>query len=156
MTDFSALPKNISPFNFNALKLDLGLHQKLNDKMTFVTDNQLIMSRVGNRFILSTGIISNNTSVIVGYQSGFKSFNMGNSLTQFNGLLTNMNQQDGFTLNVGRRFTNRSGSFSGSFSAHGRLSTSTPTVQPFGGASLKINLNGSKKKGRSPSYGRQY
>jgi ATP-dependent Lon protease len=125
MTDFSALPKNISPFNFNALKVDIGLQQKLNDKMTFVTDNQLLISRVGNRVILSTGIIHQNTSLILSYQGGMKSFNIGNSLQSVN-LLQNFNQTDGVRLTVGQNFTNRSGSFSGSLSAHGGLSTSTP------------------------------
>jgi hypothetical protein len=155
MTDFSALPKNIAPFNFNALKVDAGLQQKLNDKMTFVTNNQLLISRVGNRVILSTGIIHQNTSLMLSYQGGMKSLNIGNSLQSVN-LLQNFNQTDGVRLTVGQNFSNRSGSLSGNFSAYGGLSTTTPTVQPFGGASLKLNINGGKNKGRSPSHSRQY
>lgn len=112
--------------------------------MTFVTDNSLIMSRVGNRVILSTGIIKNNTSVMLSYQGGMRSFPIGNTLQSVN-LLQNFNQPDGPRLTIGQKFSNPSGSFSGSVSLWAGITTSTVKPQNFGGIQVKINL-GPKKK----------
>lgn len=146
MTDNSTILKNVNPMNFNALSLDAKLTQKINDKTTFVTDNNLTLTRVGGRVFLSSGIIKGNTSIMASYQGGVKAVNIGNTLQNVN-LLQNYNDMDGVRLTLGQSFGNKSRSISGSVSAYGGVSTSTVKPLPMAGATLKLNLGGKKKKG---------
>ena len=146
MTDNSTILKNVNPMNFNALSLDAKLTQKINDKTTFVTDNNLTLTRVGGRVFLSSGIIKGNTSIMASYQGGVKAVNIGNTLQNVN-LLQNYNDMDGVRLTLGQNFGNKSRSISGSVSAYGGVSTSTVKPLPMAGATLKLNLGGKKKKG---------
>lgn len=146
MTDNSTLLKNVNPVNFNALSLDAKLTQKINDKTTFVTDNNLTLTRVGGRVFLSSGIIKANTSIMASYQGGVKAVNIGNTLQNVN-LLQNFNDMDGVRLTLGQSFGNKNRSISGSVSAYGGVSTSTVKPLPMAGATLKLNLGGKKKKG---------
>ncbi|MBY0518189.1 MAG: hypothetical protein K2P81_14870 [Bacteriovoracaceae bacterium] len=145
MTDFSALPSNIAPFSFNALKTDFSIQKNLNSQTTLFTNNSLIMSRVGNRLILSTGVIVNNTSVMLSYQGGMKAMNIGNSLQNIN-LLQNFNQNDGYKLSVGQNFLSKNGGATYSVSGWVGMTTSTMKPEPFAGATLKIKFNAKKKK----------
>jgi hypothetical protein len=145
MTDFSSIPSNINPFSFNAISLDANLSAPLNDKTTFITNNNLTLTHVGGRVLLSSGIIHDKTSVMASYQGGVGAIPIGNSLQNVN-LLQNFNNMDGFRITVGHQFTNQKGTLSGSFSGYGGVSTSTSSPLPMAGASLKINLNGKKRK----------
>ena len=102
------------------------------------------MSRVGGYVVLSTGIITGNTSIMASYQGGVKAVPIGNSLQQVN-LLQNFNNMDGFRITAGHNFSNKSGTFSGNVSGYAGVSTSTPKGSPIGGVSLKANINGKKK-----------
>ena len=144
MTDFKSLPTNLNPMNFNALSLDANLIQKINDKTTFVTNNNFSLTRVGGRVLLSTGLIHKNTSIMASYQGGVRPLKIGNTLQDVN-LLQNFNNMDGFRLSATQSFTNKNGSLSGSISGYGGISTSTVSPMPMAGASLKINLNGKKR-----------
>lgn len=145
MNDFSTIPSNVSPARFNALSLDTKFTKKINDNNTFVTDTSLAMTNVGGRVFLSTGIIHNNTTIMASYQGGMKSIPIGNSLQNIN-LLQNFNSMDGFRLSASQNFSNKKGNLSGSVSGWGGFSTSTPQMTPMGGASLKINLGGKRKR----------
>lgn len=145
MTDTSTLAKNLNPINFNAVSLDANLSHKISDKMSFVTNNNLTLTRVGGRVFLSTGIISGNTSIMASYQGGVKPLNIGNTIRNVN-LLQNYNDMDGVRLSLTQGFSNKNRSISGSVSAYGGLSTSTEKMLPMAGASLKLNLGGKKKK----------
>jgi hypothetical protein len=145
MTDFSSIPKNVNPLGFNALSIDANISHKINPNTTFVSNNNLTMTRVGGRVLLSTGIIHNNTTFMASYQSGVKPIAMGNSLQNVN-LLQNFNNMDGFRLSASQSFTNKKGNLSGSISGYGGISTSTVKPIPMAGASLKLNLGGSKKR----------
>lgn len=145
MNDFSKIPSNVNPFNFNAVSLDLNVSQKLNDKTTLFTNNNMTMTRVGGRVLLSTGVIHNNTSIMASYQGGVKPLNIGNSLQTVN-LLQNFNNMDGFKLTATQNFSNKKGNFSGSISGYGGISTSTPKPIPMFGAGATINLGGKKRK----------
>ncbi len=145
MTDFSSIPSNINPFSFNAISLDANVSAPLGGKTTLVTNNNLTLTHVGGRVLLSTGIIHDKTSVMASYQGGVGAIPIGNSLQNVN-LLQNFNNMDGFRITVGQQFTNKKGTLSGSFSGYGGVSTSTSSPLPMAGASLKINLNGKKRK----------
>lgn len=145
MTDLSTIPKNVNPMSFNAVSLDANLSKEISPKTTFVTNNNLTFTRVGGRVFFSTGIIHGNTSVMASYQGGVKSLPIGNSLQNVN-LLQNYNNMDGFRLSAGQNFTSKNGTFSGNISGYGGVSTSTSTPQFMGGASLKLNINGKKKR----------
>jgi hypothetical protein len=145
MTDLSTIPKNVNPMSFNAISLDVNLSKEINPKTTFVTNNNTTFTRLGGRVFLSTGIIHGNTSVMTSYQSGVKSLPIGNTLQNVN-LLQNYNNMDGFLLTAGHNFTTKKGTFSGNISGYGGVSTSTSTPQFMGGASLKLNINGKKKR----------
>lgn len=144
MTDLSTIPSNVNPISFNAVSLDANISQKIGDKTTFVSNNNLTMTRVGGRVLLSTGILHKNTSIMASYQGGMKSLPIGNSLQTVN-LLQNFNNMDGFRLTVGQSFSNKKGNFSGTVSGYGGISTSTIKPLPMAGASLKINLGGNRK-----------
>jgi hypothetical protein len=145
MTDLGTLGKNVNPFSFNAISLDAKLTQKIGDKTSFVTDNNLTLTRVGGRVMLSTGIITNRTSIMASYQGGVKPLNIGNTLQNIN-LLQNFNNMDGVRLTVGQGFGSKDRAISGSFSAYAGLSTATEKPMPMAGGSLKIDLNKRKKK----------
>ena len=145
MTDLSTLKSNLNPVNFNAVSLDASLTHKVNDKMSFVTDNNFTLTRVGGRVFLSTGILTGKTSIMASYQSGVKPLNIGNTLQNVN-LLQNYNDMDGVRLSLTQGFGNKNRSISGSVSGYAGLSTSTEKMMPMAGASLKLNLGGSKKK----------
>lgn len=145
MTDFSSIPKNINPLAFNALSVDANIKHVIDKKNTFVSNNNLTMTRVGGRVFLSTGIIHNNTILMASYQGGVKPFNVGNTLQNVN-LLQNFNNMDGFRLSATQNFSNKKGNFSGSVSGYGGISTSTLKPMPSAGVSLKLNLNGKKKR----------
>lgn len=149
MTDLSSLPTNINPIAFNAISLDANAAQRIGPKTSLVTNNNLTMTRVGGRVLLSTGIVHKNTSLMASYQGGVTPLPIGNTLQNVN-LLQNFNNMDGFRLSASQNFTNKSGSFSGTFSGYGGISTSTVTPLPMAGASLKLNLN-SKKKNKPSS-----
>jgi hypothetical protein len=145
MTDISSLPSNINPIGFNALSLDANLTHKINSNTTFVTNNNLTMTRVGGRVVLSTGIIHNNTTIMASYQRGVKPLPIGNTLQTVN-LLQNFNNMDGFRLSASQNFSNKKGNFSGTVSGYGGISTSTIKPMPMAGATLKLNLGGTKRK----------
>lgn len=148
MTDLSSLPTNVNPLAFNAVSVDANLSYKIDPQNTFVTNNNLTMTRVGGRVFLSTGIIHNNTSIMASYQGGVKPFLVGNSLQSVN-LLQNYNNMDGFRLTATQSFTNKSGSLTGSMGGYVGVSTSTASPQPMAGATIKLNLNG--KQNRKPA-----
>ncbi len=152
MTDLSTLPKNVNPLGFNALSTDLNIQHKINDQNTFVSNNNLTMTRVGGRVFLSTGIIHNNTTLMASYQGGVKPLPIGNTLQSVN-LLQNFNNMDGFRLSAAQNFSNKKGSLSGTISGYGGISTSTVKPLPMAGATLKLNLNGNQK--RKPAGGRR-
>jgi hypothetical protein len=143
MTDLAKLPTNLDPFRFNALALDLSA-SKSDGKQTLFTKSELTMTRVGGRVFLSTGIIKNNTTLMLSYQGGVRAVPIGNSLQSIN-LLQNMNGPDGLRLSIGQSFQ---GKVSGSVSGWGGLTTSG---RPIAGGTLKINLGGNKK--RAPARG---
>lgn len=145
MTDLSTIPKNVNPMSFNAISLDANLSKQIGPKTSFVTNNNVTFTRVGGRVFLSTGIIHGNTSIMASYQGGVKALPIGNSLQNVN-LLQNYNNMDGFRLTAGHNFTTKKGTFSGNISGYGGFSTSTETPQFMGGASLKLNINGNKKR----------
>jgi hypothetical protein len=144
MTDFRTIPTNLNPISFNAVSLDVNLSQQITPKTSFVTNNNITMSRVGGYVVLSTGIITGNTSIMASYQGGVKALPIGNSLQQVN-LLQNYNNMDGFRITAGHNFSNKSGTFSGNVSGYAGVSTSTPKGSPIGGVSLKANISGKKK-----------
>ena len=144
MTDFRTIPTNLNPISFNAVSLDVNLSQQITPKTSFVTNNNITMSRVGGYVVLSTGIITGNTSIMASYQGGVKAVPIGNSLQQVN-LLQNFNNMDGFRITAGHNFSNKSGTFSGNVSGYAGVSTSTPKGSPIGGVSLKANISGKKK-----------
>lgn len=148
MTDFSSIPKNVNPLAFNAISLDANVTHKLSGSTSLVTNNNLTMTRVGGRVLLSTGIIHKNTTIMASYQGGVKSIPIGNTLQNVN-LLQNFNNMDGIRLSASQNFKNKNGSLSGTFSGYAGMSTSTVKPLPMAGASLKLNLNGKKK--RKPS-----
>lgn len=145
MNDFSKLSSNVNPLNFNAVSLDLNVSHKLNEKTSLFSNNNMTMTRVGGRVLLSTGIIHKNTSIMASYQGGVKPLNIGNTLQTVN-LLQNFNNMDGFRLTATHKFSNQKGNFSGSVSGHGGISTSTSTPMPVFGAGATINLGGKKRK----------
>jgi hypothetical protein len=148
MTDLSSLPKNLNPIGFNAISLDANATQKLGSKTSLVTNNKITMTRVGGRVLLSTGIIHNNTSLMASYQGGVTPLPIGNTLQNVN-LLQNFNNMDGFRLSASQNFSSKKGNLSGTVSGYGGISTSTVKPLPMAGASLKLNLDGKKK--RKPS-----
>jgi hypothetical protein len=145
MTDFSTLPRNINPVALNAASLQVNTSHRVSPQTTLLTDNKIIMSRVGSRLLLSTGVLQNNSSVMLSYQGGMKPI-------QISGVnfLQNLNGPDGLRLSVGHHFSNRQGTLSGNVSGWGGMSVETPQRQYFGGATLKMNLN---KTRRRPSSG---
>jgi len=145
MTDFSSIPKNVNPLAFNAVSVDANVTHKINPNNTFVSNNNLTMTRVGGRVFLSTGIIHNNTTFMASYQGGVKPISIGNTLQNVN-LLQNFNNMDGFRLSASQNFSNKKGNFSGTVSGYGGISTSTVNPMPNFGASLKVNLGGQKRK----------
>ena len=149
MTDFSKLPSNISPMTFNAVSVDANLTKKMNDKTTFVTNNNITLTRVGGRVMLSTGLIHNQTSIIASYQGGIKSIPIGNTLQEIN-LLQNFNNTDGVRLTTTQSFKMKKGAFSGTVSEYGGASTTTPKPKPVAGVSLKVNLSVPKIKTVKP------
>ena len=145
MTDISSLPSNLNPFGFNAFSLDANISKKINNNTTFVSNNNLTMTRVGGRVFLSTGIIHNNTTIMASYQGGVKPLPIGNTLQNVN-LLQNFNNMDGFRLSASQNFSNKKGNFSGTVSGYGGISTTTIRPMPMAGATLKLNLGGTKRK----------
>ncbi len=147
-TDMSKIPSNINPMSFNAVSMDANISQKINNKMTIVSNNNFTLTRVGARVLFSTGVITGNTSVMASYEGGVKPFNIGNTLQTMN-LLRNVNNTDGLKLSLTQKFSNPRRSFSGSFSAYGGISTGTERIMPSAGTTLKINL-GNKKRRPNP------
>jgi hypothetical protein len=145
MTDLSSIPSNINPLSFNAVSLDGNLTHKIDSKNTFVTNNNLTMTRVGGRVMLSTGIIHKDTSIMMSYQGGFKPLPIGNTLQNVN-LLQNFNNMDGLRLSASQNFSNKKGTFAGTISGYGGISTNTLKPIPMAGASLKLNIGGKKRK----------
>lgn len=145
MTDFSALPQNVNPVAFNAVSVDANMSYKIDAKNTLVTNNNFTMTRVGGRVFLSTGIIHNNTSMMMSYQGGVKPIPIGNTLQNVN-LLQNYNNMDGFRITASQNFSTKSGSITGTMSGYVGVSTTTTKPQPMAGATIKLNLNGNKKQ----------
>ena len=145
MTDLSSIPSNINPLAFNAVSLDGNLTHKIDSKNTFVTNNNLTMTRVGGRVMLSTGIIHKDTSIMMSYQGGFKPLPIGNTLQNVN-LLQNFNNMDGLRLSASQNFSNKKGTFAGTISGYGGISTDTLKPIPMAGASLKLNIGGKKRR----------
>ncbi len=145
MTDLSSIPTNVNPLAFNAFSFDANLTKKINSNTSFVSNNNLTMTRVGGRVFLSTGIIHKNTSIMASYQGGVKPVAIGNTLQNVN-LLQNFNNMDGFRLSASQGFSNKKENFSGTVSAYGGFSTSTIKPIPMAGASLKLNIGGTKRK----------
>lgn len=145
MTDLGSLPTNVNPLMFNAVSFDANVSHTINSSTTLVSNNNITMTRVGGRVFLSTGIIHNNTSVMLSYQGGFKPIPIGNTLQNIN-LLQNFNNMDGFKLTATQNFSNTSGNFSGSLFGSAGISTTTVKPQPMLGAGVKINLNSKKKR----------
>jgi hypothetical protein len=144
MTDFSTLPSNIQPFSFNAIRFDAGFKQKIGDNMNLVSDNNYVLSRVGSRIMLSTGVIKNNTSVMLHYQNGVKALPLGNSLQEVN-LLQNMNYKDGIRLQVNQSFSLPRRGISGQVSGFAGLNQYTNYTTPMFGGTLKINFRPRKR-----------
>lgn len=139
MTDVSALPGNIQPFGFNAVSVDFGATQKLSENVTWRTDNNYVLSRVGSRVILSTGVVMSNTSIMLNYQGGVRSLPLRHSLEQVN-LLQNMNGQDGLRLQVSQKVDFPRAGLKGTVAGYVGTPTSGPYRQPFFGATLKLNF----------------
>jgi hypothetical protein len=139
MTDVSALARNVQPFGFNAVSVDFGATQKLSENLTWRTDNNYVLSRVGARVILSTGVVMSNTSVMLNYQSGVRPLALRNSLQQVN-LLDNLNAQDGLRLQVSQKIDFPRAGLRGSVAGYVGTPTSGNHRQPFFGASLKLNF----------------
>ncbi len=139
MTDTSALAGNIQPFGFNAVSVDFGATQKLSENLTWRTDNNYVLSRVGARVILSTGVVMSNTSIMLNYQSGVRPLPLRHSLEQVN-LLQNMNGQDGLRLQVSQKVDFPRAGLKGTVAGYVGTPTSGDHRQPFFGASLKLNF----------------
>ena len=139
MTDVSALARNVQPFGFNAVSVDFGATQKLSENLTWRTDNNYVLSRVGARVILSTGVVMSNTSVMLNYQSGVRPLALRNSLQQVN-LLNNMNAQDGLRLQVSQKVNFPRAGLHGTVAGYVGTPTTGAYRQPFFGATLKLNF----------------
>jgi hypothetical protein len=147
MTDFSQMKNNINPASFNALSLEVNASQSIGPQTTLITNNSLALTRVGGQVILSTGLIHQDTSVLLSYRQGVKALPIGNSLQEVN-LLKSYNNLDEVRLSVGKNFSNRKGNLSGQVSGWGSVSTDSPQPQLMGGAGVKINLNGNRKNNK--------
>jgi hypothetical protein len=53
---------------------------------------------------------------------------------------------DGLRLSASQNFSNKKGTFAGTISGYGGISTNTLKPIPMAGASLKLNIGGKKRK----------
>lgn len=144
-TDFSTYPKNINPLVTNGVAVDVKLNQKLNPTTSLTASANGVISPMGNRILLSSGILKNNTSVGFSYQGGMGSVRLGNNNIKNINLLNYMGP-DNVSLYVGQQFQTKRGQLSGSFSGSIGLTTKTPTPQPVGNVNLKINIGKPPKR----------
>lgn len=144
MTDFSKYSGNIQSFKPNALSAEVNLTQKINDNTYATGSAQATLTNMGNRIMLSSGLIHNQTAVNLSYTGGMGSASLSNNALKNVNLINNSMGFDGFKLSASQGFSNKSRTFSGS--AGGYLGISTMGV-PNAGAGVKLDIgNGSKKK----------
>lgn len=144
MTDFSKLPGNISPLSFNAVQIDFGASRQLRENLTWQTNNQYTLTRVGARVLLSTGLVRGNSSLMLSYQGSQKPVLLKNSLQEVN-LLQNLGHPDGMRLAYAQRFQFPNSGIQGQFGAHVGMGPSSQGNKGFFGGSVKINFRSPRR-----------
>ncbi len=149
MTDFSKYPGNIQPFKPNALAVEANFTQKINDKTLVTADGQAVISNMGNRVMLSTGLIRNNTSMNLSYTGGLGSTSLSDNGLKNVNLLQNSLGYDGLKLSAAQNFSNSKRTFTGTIGGFIGIANMGPV---YGGGSVKLNIgSGNKKKKQDPS-----
>ncbi|MFY7993821.1 MAG: hypothetical protein ACOVP4_11050 [Bacteriovoracaceae bacterium] len=144
MTDFSKYPENIRPFKPNASSAEVNLTQKIDDNTYATGSAQATLTNMGNRIMLSSGLIHNQTAVNLSYTGGIGSASLSDNALKNVNLINNSLGFDGFRLSASQGFSNKSRTFSGS--AGGYLGITSFGI-PNAGAGVKLDIgNGSKKK----------
>ena len=143
MTDFSKYPGNIRLFQPNALSTEINITQKIDDIKYITGSGQAVLSNMGNRIMLSTGLIMNQTTVGLSYTGGMGQAGLGPHRLKNINLIQNTLGFDGMKLNISQGFSNQRRTFTGS--AGGYIGVSNAGI-PNAGASLRLNLGGGAKK----------
>lgn len=142
MTDFSKYPSNVNPLKPNALSANVDVTQKIDDKTAVTGSASALLTNMGNRIMLSTGLIHNQTSVNLSYSTGMGSAGLsGNHIKNVN-LIQNTLGFDGFRLTGSQNFSNQSRTFSGSVGGYAGISNAGVIN---GGAALRLNIGGGSK-----------
>lgn len=143
MTDFSSYPKNIYWLKPNAASARVDATQKLNSNTSVTGSAEVVLTNIGNRVTLSTGVVKNNTSMTLNYSGGLGSAGLASNRLKSTNLLQNSLGFDGVKLGLNQNFSairrTASGSIGGyvGVSNHGVFNT---------GATLKINLGRRSRK----------
>jgi len=143
MTDFSQYPSNVNFIKPNALSANVDLTQKINSNTTVTASGSALLTNMGNRVMLSTGIIKNQTSVNLSYSGGMGSAGLSSNHIKSVNLIQNSLGYDGLRLTAGQGFSNKNRTFSGTVGGYAGLSNAGTG---YGGATVKINLGGGSKK----------
>ncbi len=143
---------NINPALTNAVGAELNITQKINDKTSVISNTQLMVSRLGNRVVMSSGILHNNSSILVGYQGGVGQMRLGANAVRSINMYQNSTGLDGFSVTFAQNFKYKNISGTASAWVNGiqpsTYRSNTPTIPTVGGT-LKINI-GTKKKAKKP------
>lgn len=151
MTDLKQdfLGGNVTPFRANAVGVDLNVKQKIGPNTSLVSNNSAMISALGNRIVMSSGILHNNTSVMVGYQGGFGSMRLGNNSVKSVNMLQNSTGVDGMNLTFAQNFQYKSINGTASAWVQG-IKLGPQATTPFVGGTVKMNI-GTKPKAKKPA-----
>lgn len=151
MTDFSKLPSNINPLLVNTVGVSTEYEYRPNSKLGGYAYSDAAISSIGNRVVVSAGLLlNNNFNMGLRYQGGMGDMRIGRNNLKAVNLYQNFGNADGLYFDIaGRSKFNANSKFS-YFGSVG-VSTTTPQVMPIVQGGISLSLAGKRGKSRTPS-----